>query len=494
MYASPSTESGQFDQSNAALGSSSQQNKSKIEPKHWAEASNCKRSEPYETIAPVDVQQPSPPQMKQRLRQLFGAAIDELRIDHVMRSAIECNGEILEIGDESINLDDFKKVIVVSVGKAAGRMAEEFTSICAPKKVSGVVVSSVETTVAPRYFMRYIGGHPYPNRESFHAASVVEELVKDLNEQHLVIYLLSGGGSAIFERPIDDSISFEDSHQFFQLLVTCGADIVEINTLRKHFSAVKGGRLAIQAHPARQLTLYISDVPEGHDSSVASGPTMSDPTTIADCYRIVEKYGLLDKLPQSIRKMFDEQSIAETPGPEDGRFSTGSYHCLLSNAAAVAVIERSAQEAGWQVEVDLSVDDLPLAEAADILLARLDRLRASDPSRPAAVITGGELSSPVHGDGQGGRNQAFVLDCVQKIAGRNIAVISAGTDGIDGNSPAAGAVADGDTLKRAEQAGLSVEDYTRRSDSYNFFKALDDALETGPTENNVRDIRLLTAW
>jgi hydroxypyruvate reductase len=221
---------------------------------------------------------------------------------------------------------------------------------------------------------------------------------------------------------------------------------------------------------------------------------MADPSTIDDCYRIAEKRGLMDKLPASIRQIFDDQTIEETPKPGDERFATSSYHSLLSNSAAVAAIERRALEAGWQVEVDLSVDDLPLSEAADILLARLDRLRAKDPTRPAAVITGGELSSPVLGDGQGGRNQAFVLDCVPKIAGRDIAVISAGTDGIDGNSPAAGAVADGQTLLRAEQSGMSVEDYTRRSDSYRFFKALDDALETGPTENNVRDIRLLTAW
>ena len=160
----------------------------------------------------------------------------------------------------------------------------------------------------------------------------------------------------------------------------------------------------------------------------------------------------------------------------------------------MAAVKRRAEEAGWQVEVDLSVDDVGVADAADKLLARLEKMRTSDPSRPAAVITGGELSSPVLGDGQGGRNQAFVLDCVPKIAGRNIAVISAGTDGIDGNSPAAGAIADGETLARAQEAKMSVEDYFRRSDSYNFFRTLGDALETGPTENNVRDIRLLTAW
>ena len=276
--------------------------------------------------------------------------------------------------------------------------------------------------------------------------------------------------------------------------MTCGADIVEINTLRKHFSAIKGGRLAALAYPARQATLYVSDVPEGQDSSVASGPTMPDPSTIDDCYRIAKERDLMDRLPASIRRMFDERSISETPKPGDNRFETSSYHCLLSNSAAVAAVGRRAEEAGWQVEVDLSVDDLPVAVAADRLLARLQKLRTIDSRRPAAVITGGELSSPVLGEGEGGRNSAFVLDCVPKIAGRNIAVISAGTDGIDGNSPAAGAIADGHTLVRAEKAGMDVEDYFLRSDSYSLFRTLGDALETGPTENNVRDIRLLTAW
>jgi len=432
--------------------------------------------------------------MKERLREIFLETIQELRIDQVMRFAIRCEGGVLKFGQESIDLSQFKKVIVLSIGKAAGRMAEEFVSIAAPQRVSGIVVSSVPTTNAPPYFVRYIGGHPYPNKDSFHSAAVVQELVRDLDADHLVIYLLSGGGSAVCESPIDDSISFDDAHAFFRLLVTCGADIVEINTLRKHFSSIKGGRLAALAYPARQATLYISDVPEGQDSSVASGPTMPDPSTIEDCYRIAKERDLEERLPPPIRRMFDEHAISETPKPGDEHFETSSYHCLLSNSAAVAAIQRRAEQAGWQVEVDLSVDDLPVADAADRLLARLEKLRAGDPSRPAAVITGGELSCPVLGDGQGGRNQAFVLDCVPKIAGRNIAVISAGTDGIDGNSPAAGSIADGQTLARAKQAGMAVEDYYLRSDSYNFFRTLGDALETGPTENNVRDIRLLTAW
>jgi hydroxypyruvate reductase len=432
--------------------------------------------------------------MKERLREIFLETINELRIDQVMRSAIQYDRGVLKFAQESLDLTQFKKVIVVSIGKAAGRMAEEFVSIAAPQLVSGIVVSSVPTTKAPPYFIRYIGGHPYPNKDSFHSAAVVQELVRDLDESHLVIYLLSGGGSAVCERPIDDSIGFDDAHEFFRLLVTCGADIVEINTLRKHFSSIKGGRLAALAYPARQATLYISDVPQGQDSSVASGPTMPDPSTIEDCYRIAKKRDLMDRLPVPIRRMFDENAIPETPKPGDERFATSSYHCLLSNSAAVAAVHRRAEAAGWQVEVDLSVDDVAVADAADRLLERLMKLRAGDPTRPAAVITGGELSSPVLGDGRGGRNQAFVLDCVPKIAGRNIAVISAGTDGIDGNSPAAGAIADGQTLARAEQARMSVGDYFLRSDSYNFFRTLGDALETGPTENNVRDIRLLTTW
>ena len=432
--------------------------------------------------------------MKETLRNIFLETLDELRLDQVMQRSIRVENGALHAGAQAIELDGFKKIVTVAIGKAADRMAREFSRLLGDRPTSGVIVSSVPATEPTPYFLRYQGGHPYPNAESFHAAAVVMELLKDLSEEHLAVYLLSGGGSAICEKPVDPSISEDDCRELFRLLVTCGADIVQMNVLRKHLSAIKGGRLAALAHPARQLTLFVSDVPEGRDSSVASGPTMPDESTVEDCYRLAEELGLRERLPASIRRLFDERALEETPKPGDPLFASSAYVRLLENRDAVEAVERKARALGWRTMVDLSVDDQPVAEAAVTLLEKLDALRAVDPDRPAAVLTGGELSSPVVGDGQGGRSQAFVLDCVERIAGKRIAVISAGTDGIDGNSPAAGAVADGDTLERARRAGLEPAECAARSDSFHFFEELGDALITGPTENNVRDVRLLVAW
>ena len=431
--------------------------------------------------------------MKARLRRLFLDVLDELSLERVMRDRISCHDGALEIGAERIELDRYKKVLVAAIGKAAGPMARAFAKAVSPKRVSGIIVSSTGTVDPPPYFLTYVGGHPYPDAGSVHSAEVALGMAGDLAKHHLHVCLLSGGGSAIFEKPIDPSISLDDLRLLYQTLVTCGANIVDMNVLRKHFSAVKGGRLAARAQPARQLTLYVSDVPPGQPSTVASGPTMPDESTAEDCYRIVEKLGIANRLPASIRRLVEERRVRETPKPGDPAFANSSYHCLLDNAAALAAVERQARDAGWVLETDLSVDDKPVPEVADALLRRLDRLRAANPSRTVAVLTGGELSSPVTGDGQGGRNQAFVLDCVPKIAGRAITVVSAGTDGIDGNSPAAGALADGETLGRARALGLDPRDYYQRSDAFRFFERLDDALITGPTGNNVRDIRLLVA-
>ncbi|MEZ5360959.1 MAG: DUF4147 domain-containing protein [Bryobacterales bacterium] len=373
--------------------------------------------------------------MKSRLRALFLDTLSELSLDVVMRERIRCDSGVLEVGGERVEIDSYKKVLVAAIGKAAGPMARAFVRAVEPKRVSGVIVSSTETPDPPPYFLTYVGSHPYPDAGSIHAAEVALGMLSDLAEHHLFVCLLSGGGSAIFEKPVDPSISTDDLRDFYRTLVTCGAGIVDMNVLRKHFSAVKGGRLAERAQPARQMTLYVSDVPPGEPSTVASGPTMPDESTVDDCYRLVDKLGIRERLPQSIRRLLDERRVPETPKPGSDAFASSSWHCLLDNQAALEVIERRAREWGWAIETDLSVDDTPVAEAADSLLARLERLKAAHPDKPAAVLTGGELSSPVTGDGRGGRNQAFVLDCVPKIAGRSIAVVSAGTDGIDGNSP-----------------------------------------------------------
>ncbi|MBI3694729.1 MAG: glycerate-2-kinase family protein, partial [Acidobacteria bacterium] len=214
--------------------------------------------------------------MKDNLRQLFLSTLAELSLDRVIPARVYREGSTLKIDGERIELDPFKKIILIALGKAAFEMAAAMKALLDPKVASGVVVSSEPVTATLPYMLHYQGGHPYPTRESVHAAEVILELLQQLDQNHLILYLLSGGGSAIVEKPIDPGITLEDLREFYRVLVTCGANIVEMNILRKHFSAAKGGRMGEAGHPARQVTLYVSDVPRDKPSTVASGPTMPD--------------------------------------------------------------------------------------------------------------------------------------------------------------------------------------------------------------------------
>jgi len=308
--------------------------------------------------------------------------------------------------------------------------------------------------------------------------------------------LLSGGGSALVEFPLDPTVTLDDMQALHRLLVNCGASIDEINAVRKHLSAVKGGRLAVAAGDATKITLGVTDVPDGQESALASGPTLPDPTTVSDACGVLRRYELLSKLPRSIRTQFEQPwCIRETPKAGDAALDPrrNSFQILLGRHELFHAAHHASESEEFVTFCDNSTDNWPVEQAVDFLLAQLNSLKAANPGKKVAVIADGEVSSPVTGDGVGGRNLAFVLDSVKKIAGRKIAVLSGGTDGVDGSSPAAGAVADGETFSRAQSLSLDPSAFFRRSDAYTFFRALDDTIETGPTGNNLRDLRILLA-
>jgi hydroxypyruvate reductase len=311
--------------------------------------------------------------------------------------------------------------------------------------------------------------------------------------QTLVFFLLSGGGSALVELPLDPLLTLSDMQQIHRVLIGCGAPIEAINTVRKHISAVKGGRLATAANRATKITLAVSDVPAGKEWVLASGPTLPDPTTWSDMAKIIDEYALRDKFPDAFHRWVAREAISETPKPGDPAFRNAQFSILLELDNLFHPAHGTAEGSGCISCCDNATDDWPVERAAEYLLAQLEELHRNNPRRRVAVIADGEVSSPIRGNGIGGRNAAFVLSCVEKIAGKNVAVLSAGTDGIDGNSPAAGAVADGETLARAHAIGLDPRDALQRSDAYTFFQRLDDALITGPTGNNLRDLRVLIA-
>jgi glycerate 2-kinase len=308
----------------------------------------------------------------------------------------------------------------------------------------------------------------------------------------LVIFLLSGGGSSIVEKPIDAEISLEDLIATYRALVLSGAPIADINAVRKHLSAVKGGRLAQAASQAQQVSLLVSDVPDSTPDALASGPTMPDSTSVEDCYRIAEKYELLKQFPPSTRELFERRALEETPKSDDPAFHRARWWPVLTNQTAIAEAGVAAERAGFIVHVDNSCDDWDYAKAADYLLQRVLKLRKQ--FSPVCLVSGGEVTVKVANGGVGGRNQQFALACAEKVAGENITVLSAGTDGIDGNSPVAGALVDGTTLDRARRLGLDARSALDRFDAYPFFEALGDAIEIGPTGNNLRDLRILLAY
>jgi glycerate 2-kinase len=425
---------------------------------------------------------------KRLAEQIFLDTLVAIDVRHAMLQKLKREGNALVAGGISLPL--LRPPRVLAFGKAASRMAAALAEILRGQVEAGVVVSPAAPPKKLGRFRYFVGGHPYPNAGSIEGAEAALELLCGLRSDDCVIFLVSGGGSALLEKPIDSAISLADFVELNRVLVGCGLPIEQINVVRKHLSAVKGGRLAMRAHPARQLTIYISDVPEHLPSMVASGPTLPDESTVEQCHTLAEQHGLVSKFPPSIRKHFERRTIEETPKPEDERFASSRYFCLLSNRDAVEAAKAAAEKLGFVCEIDATVWDADFRQVADANLASLRALAEARAGQPVCLVVGGEVTCPVTGPGMGGRNQAFVLYAAEKITGQKRVVLSAGTDGRDGNSPASGALADGQTVSRARALDMDAAQYLGESDSYHFFATLGDTLDIGFTDNNVRDVRL----
>lgn len=430
-------------------------------------------------------------EMRVTARHLFEHALAEASIDRAFERHVECEHGVLRIHQDLYDLHSYSRVLVIALGKAAHSMLNSL-EMQAGSQFEGIVATSVEPASQIRGFRYFRGGHPTPNDESLRAAGAMLKSLHTLNSSSLAIFLLSGGGSSICEKPIDDEISLDDLIATYRALVHSGAPIAEMNTIRKHLSAVKGGRLALAASGALQVSLLVSDVPDAAPDALASGPTMPDSTSLEDCYAVAQKYELLPQFPASVRELFERHALEETPKSDDPAFIRSRWWTLLSNASLLEAAKQEAERQRFLVEVDNTCDDWDYAAAADYLLSRVRALKQTE-SR-VCLISGGEVTVKVTDGGIGGRNQQFALACAQKIAGENITVLSAGTDGIDGNSPATGAVVDGTTIARAQARGLDAEAHLRGFNAYPFFDALGDAIVTGPTGNNLRDLRILLAY
>jgi hydroxypyruvate reductase len=430
--------------------------------------------------------------MKDLARQIFSHALAEASIPRAFDRHVELErGSVLRVGEDLFDLNAYSRRFVISIGKAANAMVEALAAKTG-ELFEGIVASSVPPEQQVRGYRYFLGGHPTPNADSVLAADAALRALNSLDQNSLVVFLISGGGSSILEKPIDEEISLDDLIATYRALVLCGAPIAEINVVRKHLSAVKGGRLAQAASGAQQVSLLVSDVPDATPDALASGPTMPDSTSVEDCRRIVKKHNLLPQFPSSVRELFERDALEETPKSDDPVFVRSRWCTILSNKFAVESAAAEAARLGFAVTIDNSCDDWDYDRAAEYLVGRLRELRKTTPR--VCLISGGEVTVKVTGEGGvGGRNQQFALACAARIAGENIAVLSAGTDGIDGNSPAAGAVVDGTTVASATAAGIDATHSLSSFDAYPLFQIFGDAVVTGPTGNNVRDLRILLA-
>lgn len=429
--------------------------------------------------------------MRDGLRELFRESLAQSTVAQAFARTLDYSAGMLRIRDDLYPLDSYESVSVVSIGKAAHTMVEALAAQVT-EKMGGIIAGCSAPAGQIRGFRYFHGGHPLPNVESLAAGRSILRYLAGQSEDALVIFLVSGGGSAAVESPIA-SVGEVDLIETYRVLVHSGAPIAEINVIRKHLSRIKGGRLAQAAAPAQQVSILVSDVPDNAIDSLSSGPTMPDSSTVEDCYRIARDRGIAGRLPANVRALFERRQLDETPKRGDPAFSRSRWWPVLSNATVVQAAAAQAAALGFAVEVDSSCDDWDYARAAEYLLDRLRQLRRGV-SR-ACIVSGGEVTVTITGDpGRGGRNQQFALECARRIPGENIAVLSAGTDGIDGHSHAAGAVVDGRTLERAAQLALDAAAALRSFDAEPFFRSLGDAIVTGPTGNNLRDLRVLIAW
>jgi glycerate 2-kinase len=429
-------------------------------------------------------------EMRSVARRYFDHALRESSISQAFERQVSCERSVLRICEDLYDLNSYSRLFVVSIGKAAHSMVEALQKQ-AGERFEGIVASSVAPGPQLRGFRYFHGGHPAPNEESIRAAEAMLKSLRGLNPSSLAVFLLSGGGSSTAEKPISEDISLEALVATYQALVLSGAPIAQINAIRKHLSAIKGGRLAQAAQSAQQVSILVSDVPDNTPDALASGPTMPDSTTVEDCYRIAAEHALHEHLPPAVRDLLHRRALEETPKSDDPAFHRSRWWTVLSNASLIKSA-KAAAEKEFTVDVDNSCDDWDYQHAADYLLGRVRALRKQH--ERTCLISGGEVTVKVTDGGVGGRNQQFALACATKIAGENITVLSAGSDGVDGNSPATGAIADGTTLARAQARGLWAESHLQGFDAYPLFHELGDAIVTGPTGNNLRDLRVLLAY
>ncbi|MDE1853342.1 MAG: glycerate kinase [Thaumarchaeota archaeon] len=418
------------------------------------------------------------------------ASLDAAHPSVLVRNALRLEGDRLTAGDSEYRLAGRGRVLVVGGGKASGLMAVEVARILGDRIDHGVVIVPEYQRSLPKLekvkFAR--STHPLPSEKGVRAVRKMLEVLSDARSGDLVIALVSGGGSALMPLPAE-GVTVGELELTTSLLLRAGAAIGEINCVRKHLSRVSGGRLVERVRGADVLTLMISDVVGDDPSSVASGPTVPDPTTFADARRALKARKVWDAVPTSVRKVIQggiAGTIKETPKPGNAMFARVSNVVVGTNAVACSAARVSLERAGYRVS-SLLGSVTGEARAVGRRLALL--ARSGGGTSPWATVWGGETTVTVRGSGVGGRNQEFALAAAIYLKDSSrTTIVSFGTDGIDGATRAAGAIADSTTFQRAKVAGLDPSRFLHDNDSFSFFRSLGDLVVTGPTGTNVNDV------
>lgn len=436
---------------------------------------------------------------KKTLKEIFEAAVQAASPYNALQRNLHLTPSgkrlLLKAGRFSIDLNKYKRIFAIGGGKAVCPMARALEGLLGKRLSGGLVVTKYGHSEPLRKILVKEASHPVPDRNGLEGASGILRIAEQAGEDDLVIVLLTGGASALLPSPVF-GLSLRDKQKASALLINSGATIDEINIVRKHLSQIKGGFLAAAAHPAPVLTLIVSDVVGNGLSTIASGPTAPDPSTFAGALRVIGKYGLSDRMPQKVMSILRGSSkgeLIETPKPGEAIFDKTKNIIVADNFAALQAAAVKARALGFRPVILSSSITGNTREAAGFFASVLREIKNSgNPVKPpACALMGGETTLRITGKGLGGRNQEFALSLAAALKGEPcIHALSAGTDGTDGPTEAAGAYSLPDTLGRAGSLGLDPQKHLTRNDSYSFFRKVDGLFITGPTGTNVMDIAI----
>jgi glycerate 2-kinase len=434
----------------------------------------------------------------QKAERIYGAALAEVEPENLIKKNVSVRDNKLRVQGRIFDLSSFKDIFLVSIGKAAPFMAESLYEILGKRLREGIALFAPGAEKKLGKIICLPASHPLPDERSAAAAKRILELAMKAGARDLVFFLISGGGSAQVCLPAE-GVSLVEKRNVTEMLLKAGASIDELNTVRKHLSRIKGGRLAQAAFPATVINLIVSDVVGNDLENIASGPTCWDSSTYTDAFRVLKKYSLWDLAPGSVRDTISKGrkgKISETIKREAPVFRRVYHFIIGDNLLALHAAQKEARRLGFKTSILSSADRGEARDMARNYVSVLQNLpRPKKTQRPLCLLSGGELTVTVRGAGKGGRNQEFVLAVLQEMK-RHLPgfsewlVLSFGSDGTDGPTDAAGAWADPSILKKAKELGLDPQKYLDDNDSYNFFKKAGGLIITGPTRTNVMDIRI----